>query len=91
MLALSCPCPQRLVLPSPSCTHMTLTLFFYIHFQRGGGGEEGRKVSHYQAIFWTPAGCPTIQLNSDAVSLEIVRWETRAKEKHRISLLSRAY
>lgn len=51
MLALSCPCPQRLVLPSPSCTHMTLTLFFYIHFQRGGGGRKGARSPTTKQFF----------------------------------------
>jgi len=32
---------------------------------------EGEFPPHYQAILWTPAGCPTIQLNSDTLYLEI--------------------
>ena len=32
------------------------------NFNTGEGGS-----LHLQAILWTPAGCPTIQLNSDTI------------------------
>ena len=27
-------------------------------------------VSHHQEVFWTPTGCPTVQLNSNTIYLE---------------------
>jgi len=34
---------------------------------------EGEFPPHYQAILWTPAGCPTIQNSSDANCLELAQ------------------